>query len=715
MRFPLRHPRVPVELQVTQTDCGAACLAMLLSALGRRTRAAEMRAALPPSVDGVSLRDLVTTAAGFGLPLRAVRLPAASLAGRRTPAIAWWRGNHYVVVERADAAHVHVVDPAEGRRRLTAGEFAAGYSGVLLLLAAPPDLAPAARTPSSWQLVRPLVLDSLRRPRLLAAVLVASLLAQLVGLGVPLLTRAVVSAPLEVDLRGLGVAAVLTAVFGAAVSWVRSAALVRLQTLAAGRVVGSLVERTLSLPYAFFQRRPSGDLLARLSGVAMLRELVTERSAGFAFDLVTGLSYLVLLALASPPVALATLLAGLLQGAVVVFTARRGLALSLAATQAGAAGGSALVETLTGIEGVKSTGGEDLALRRWRARHRTELALTAQRDRHVAAVQAVTDAVRLLLSAGLLLVVAAQVRDGGRLADLLALTALAGAAVAPLSSLLGIVHQVHAAAAYLDRVADIWSAEPERRGAVPSRPLRGAVELVGVSAGYDPRRPVLRDVSLRVAPGQRVAVVGASGSGKTTLGRVLLGLLEPAAGEVRYDGVPLSGLDVRWVRRQVGVVTQQAQLLSGTVLEAIADGDPSVGVDEAREAAVLAGLHEELAALPMGYATDIGEGGGRLSGGQRQRLALARALARRPALLLLDEPTANLDPLVEERIRRNLRDLGCAQIVIAHRLSTVRDADLVVVLDAGTVVEAGAPDELLGRDGTFRALWEAQMGAPVPR
>jgi ABC-type bacteriocin/lantibiotic exporter with double-glycine peptidase domain len=357
---------------------------------------------------------------------------------------------------------------------------------------------------------------------------------------------------------------------------------------------------------------------------------------------------------------------------------------------------------------LKASGSEKRAFDRWQAAHQRELTVGADRDRKVVAVQALTDALQLTLALGLLVVISYQLSgSSGTLGDLLALAALASSALAPMASLLGTVQQLNLAFAHLDRVADLLAAAPEPTGGM--RPtLHGQVEVQGVSAGYDPRFPVLHNITLRIRPGDRLAVVGGSGSGKTTLGRVLLGLIEPSVGEVRFDGVPLHLLDPGHLRRQVGVVTQQPHLFSGTVAEAIAFGNDSIGRDEVERAARLADIHDEITAMPLGYGTHIGESGDRLSGGQRQRLALARALARRPCILLLDEPTSSLDALTEDRIRANLAYLGLTQIVIAHRLSTIRDADLIVVLDRGRIVEAGTHDELISRGRRYADLISLQ-------
>jgi ABC-type bacteriocin/lantibiotic exporter with double-glycine peptidase domain len=271
---------------------------------------------------------------------------------------------------------------------------------------------------------------------------------------------------------------------------------------------------------------------------------------------------------------------------------------------------------------------------------------------------------------------------------------------------------------YMDRIDDVLRTAPEQTGKDVARAprLTGRVTLQNVSFRYGDNLPfVVRDVSVDIRAGSTVAIVGRSGCGKSTLARMIAGLYRPTEGRVTFDGHDLLRIELKSLRRQIGVVFQSPSLFAGSIRAAIALSDPAAPLERIIEAARLAAVDEDIRAMPMGYDTILSDGGASMSGGQRQRVALARALVHKPSLLILDEATSALDGETERRVIQNLSDLRCTRIVLAHRLSTIVNADLILVMDAGEVIEAGTHHELLSRGAHYARLVAAQLQADGPR
>ncbi|PTR41147.1 ABC-type bacteriocin/lantibiotic exporter with double-glycine peptidase domain [Rhodococcus sp. OK611] len=714
---------VPV-IQNGMSDCGAACLTMIMRHFGSHHTVSEVADELGVGRDGVTALALVQAARGYGLQVRALGFHASTvLRGEASlPAVAHWHGDHFVVVERVGPTWVHVVDPARGRRRLSHTEFDEGYSGVLLEFDRG-ALAPRHRSERSRALWRRELLALALRGRrgLIGQILLASLMLQAVGMALPMSSAFLVDRVIpDVDyslLLGVvtivGVAAL--GYFG--VGLVRSALLVRIRSQVDSKVTMTMVERLLQLPFSYFMGRGTGDVVQRISSVRAVRELVTGPVVAAALDGPLALGYFVAVFWWSPVVGLWLAGFAAVQVALIGVSSRRMVDLGQRELVGQAAAEGQLIEAIGGIETVKASGAESAVIGHWSRLFATSMEDAARSGRLQGAVDAAFAALRVAAPAVLITVGATQVMSGQQsLGQIVALNGIALAALAPIGSLVGTLQRVQLAGAHLRRLGDILEASTEQQGVeVSDAPeLRGSISLRGVGFRYDPRSNwVLRELDLEVPSGATVALVGRSGSGKSTLARLLLGLFPPTEGSVRYDGADSARMDLSSLRAQFGVVTQDSVLFTGSIAENIALCRPGAGLDEVAEAARVACIHDEIAAMPMGYDTLLREGVG-LSGGQRQRLALARAVLADPRILLLDEATSALDTSTEAAVARNLSTLRQTRIVIAHRLSTVREADVILVLEGGRIVERGRHEELVSAGGEYAHLVAGQTIEVVP-
>ncbi|HEY0170307.1 MAG TPA: peptidase domain-containing ABC transporter, partial [Pyrinomonadaceae bacterium] len=473
-------------------------------------------------------------------------------------------------------------------------------------------------------------------------------------------------------------------------------------------------EHLLSLPYSFFQQRSGGDVLMRLSSIGYIREVLTNNTLSILLDGSFALVYLVILLAVSPLFCLLAVVLGATQILITLGTRGRVARVMERELSARAAEQGYLVEAVSGIPMLKASGTEDRAFDRWADLFFRQLNVSLERGRLSALLDTTMGSLRVFSPLLLLWVGAGLVLGGGlSLGSMLALCALASSFLSPITSLVMNGQQLMLVGAHLERIADVLDAEPEQKGSASGVSLRlnGRIEVRNLSFQYDRHAPlVLRDVSFAVEPGQKVAVVGATGSGKSTLTMLLLGLYRPTGGEILYDGVPLEKFNYRALRSQIGVVLQEPFLFSGSIRQNVLMNDPSATLARAGEVIELAGLGEDVRSMAMGFETPVAERGGSLSGGQRQRLAIARALLNAPPVLILDEATSHLDVVTEAAVDRNLSGLACTRVVVAHRLSTVRNADQIIVLDEGAVAERGTHDELMSAEGLYAGLVRTQAG-----
>lgn len=705
---------IPFIQQLTPTDCGAACLAMVLAFHGRHERVEALRAHLGIGRDGASAFALLEGARAFGLRARGVRADLDTLASLPRGSVLYWEFGHFVVFDRAHKDGIEIVDPDVGPRLVPMLEVGRCFTGIALALEPGADFAPAdvlakkgAGRRLAW--LRPLLGH-------LGPIVTASIVIQAVSLAVPVFTAFVVERVVPrgdrdlLAIAGFSLVSVLAAHVLAGM--LRSHALIHLRTAADHELATRFLEHLVALPLTFFHRRTAGDLVMRLQSNAMVREIVTAGVLSSLLDGVLVLGYLALLAAMSPLIAAISGLVALLQVALLL-AVRRSQRLLLA-RELGAQSKlqGAQIEILSGIQTLKAMGLEGKAVEQWSNLFVDVLHASLARGRLLGTFEALHGSLKL---GGPLAVlwVGAWLGAGGQLGvgSMLAATSLSTAFLVPVASLVGAGLQVQMLGTYLERIEDVLDAAPEQAQGEPRAwpVLAGRVALDEVGFRHGPHGPdVVVGATACIEPGQLVAIVGRSGSGKSTLASLLVGLLVPMRGRVLFDGRDLRSLDLRALRRQIGVVTQTTRLFAATIRHNIALGDPMTPLAEVERAARLACIHDEISAMPLGYDTPVGEDGSGLSGGQRQRIALARALLHQPKLLLLDEATSALDAVTEARVHANLEQLAMTRIVIAHKLSTIRRADQILVVEGGCIVERGRHEELLARGLSYRALASAQ-------
>jgi ATP-binding cassette subfamily B protein len=705
-----RSKRVPVVLQTSAADCGAACLTMILRHHGCTTTLREVRRQVGVSRDGSTALALIEVGRQYGLCARAFSVTPADLA-RLPSAVVHWQFNHFMVLQRWTPKAVQINDPAVGRRRITCEEFDAGFTGVVMVFTSGDQFRPSrpASHPHPWhrQFLRSVILH---HRSLWGQVLGASLALQVLGLLLPFVTQVIVDHALRRPgttlLHTLGLGMVFAALCQFVLCWLRNGLLVSLRVRADAELTTGVIRHLLLLPYSFFCERGSSDLVMRTASVSTIREMITLNILPAVLDGPLAFGYFVLV-LARDPVLGAVLAAvAAMEIGILLGTRRRisELTHQELVTQTSAQG--YLMEAIKGIETLKAMGAEERVMNHWSGRFVKQLNTTVCAGKTIGLVDATLSSFRAVVPVTLVLVGAWRVTHGAlSLGAMLGLTAVATAALAPLSSLASSLQLLQSAGAHLERLTDIIDTEPDRATGATARGTRmgGRIEARGIGFRHSVRAPwILRGISFTVLPGQKIAIIGRSGSGKSTLARMLLGIQPPSEGQICFDGIPAEDMGSAW-RSQVGVVTQDPALFTGTIRENITLGDPGASLDRVVAAARLACIHDDITQLPMRYETLLSEGNG-LSGGQRQRVALARALLTEPVILVLDEATSQVDTETEAAIEVNLSGLPQTRIVIAHRMSTVRNADMIVVLDSGGIAECGTHDKLLALNGYYARL-----------
>lgn len=708
----LKNVRVdtPAILQMEATECGAASLAIVLAFYRRWAPLEELRVACGVSRDGSKASNVLRAARTYGLVAKGYKKEPADLRDMKLPLIAFWNFNHFLVVEGFVGDKVYLSDPASGKRSVSTQEFDQSFTGVVLCAEPGPDFKPGGEAPS--------VLRALKRrfagaSNAIALLVVCGLALVIPGMVVPAFSRVFIDEVLigqrESWVLPLLVGMAATCLLRAALTWTQQYYLLRVETKMSLATSSKFFWHVLRLPIEFYTHRSPGEISSRVGINDVVARILTEDLTHSLLAIVTAVFFGVLLLFYDWRLALiAFVTVGLNLGAL-QYLAKTNKQLNQRLAMDGGKLGGAAMSGLAMMETIKSSGGEAGFFSKWsgyQSKFLNSMQETARIGLNLSLLPTLLNAFSGTLILGL---GAMRVMDGAMtMGTLVAFQSLVASFMAPASQLLGLFTKLQQTQGNIDRLDDVMKypldplvrEDSDAARAAPLEKLDGEIEFRNVSFGYSrAEKPLLQNFSMKISPGQRVALVGPSGCGKSTVAKLVMGLYQPWEGEILFDGKPREAYSRYAMINSMATVDQNIVLFTGTVRDNITMWDSTVVETALLRAAQDACIHEVILQRPGGYDANILEGGSNFSGGQKQRIEIARALVNDPRILVLDEATSALDVSTEKLFDDNLRRRGCSTMVVAHRLSTIRDADEIIVLRAGCAIQRGTHDSLIGEEG----------------
>lgn len=706
-----KYAKTPTIYQMEATECGAASLSMIFSYFGKNIPLEQMRIETGVSRDGCNAGNIMRCAKKYGLDCHGYRKEPAALRELQTPCIIHWNFNHFVVFEGFKGKHAYINDPAMGRRKLTMEELDDAFTGIVLTFSKTDSFVKEKKKNTMMSFIKHRLKGQYST---LFRLLFVGLLLVFPGLLFPVLSQVFMDDVLVGGNTTWFTKLILfmcaTILLQAVLTIYRNVVLAKLQKKMVLLSAREFLHNMFRLPISFFDQRYVGDLSGRVSNNANVSVFLAGELAETALNIFVAIFYLVLLLIYSPiltAIALATVVVNLV---VVKITSDMLSNASIKLQQDSGKLAGAVCAGLSITSTLKASGAENEYVGRILGYNAKTICTEQKLSKTQQVINAIPDAVKMLGDVLVLIVGGLIVINGNMTVGMLvAFTTLFGSFNEPIDALVGFVKNIQTTKADINRVEDIMKYPLDEKFDTSNEKkqmktkLDGSVELDDIAFGYSKLKdPIVAGFSFKIECGSSIAFVGSSGCGKSTVSKIVSGLYKPWQGRLLFDGIPVEEIPNEVMNASVSTVSQNITLFSGTVRDNLTMWNSSISESDMIAAAKDACIHDIISQKPGAYDYKLTEGATNLSGGQRQRLEIARALATNPTVLIMDEATSALDPVVEKRIMDNIKRRGCTCVIVAHRLSAIRDCDQIIVMNRGKIVQRGSHDELAQVDGHYK-------------
>lgn len=706
------YAKTPTIYQMEATECGAASLSMVMGYYGKHMALEQMRIETGVSRDGCNAKNILRAARKFGFEAKGYRKSLEGLLECRPPCIIHWNFNHFVVWEGMKGKYAYINDPAMGRRKLTMEELDDCFTGIVLTFSKTEDFAKTKRKNTLFGFIKTRLSGQYSS---LAALVAVGLCLVFPGLIIPIFSQVFVDDILlggNTDWMTAFLAVMLcTAVFQAILTFSRGMLLEKLQNKMALVSAHQFLSHMFRLPMGFFDQRASGDLAKRVENNNSVSTFLAGDLAETVLNIMVAAFYLILLLMYSPVLTLIGVCSVVLNICLMKFSsdAISNLTMKMQQDQGKMIG--AVFSGLNITSTLKASGAENEYVGRIQGYYAKTILLEQKLGKKQEVLNAIPQVANEMTNVLVMMFGGVLVINGKMTAGMLvAYTSLLTSFTEPVNKLVGFIQKIQTLKADMSRVEDIMKyEEDEKFSEIKTIPmttkLTGEVELEDISFGYSIlEKPLVEGFNFYLPSGSSIAFVGASGCGKSTVSKIVSGLYMPWGGEVRMDGIPVRQIPKEIMASSVSTVSQDITLFSGSIRDNLTMWNKNVMDVDMVKAAKDACIHDAITSKPGAYDFRLTEGGTNLSGGQRQRLEIARALVTNPSILIMDEATSALDPIVEKQIIDNIKRRGCTCIIVAHRLSAIRDCDEIIVMERGKIAQRGRHEELAEVEGHYKRL-----------